>query len=945
MASARANAPDEGVLRLAQSMVADGLPPPVDLPDDIRRALAWALKTICHASWSSDPQRAVRAAEAVCALHANNAARADHELAALAQWMAGVAHVIRGEMASAVGCFDAAAERFRGLGRPHEAAETQVPKIAALTMLGRYEEAVATANRTHRDFVLQGDEHAAAKVSLNLGSLHLRREQYGDAARHYRESAVRFARAGDYEHSVMADIGIADALTALAEFDEALRIYARAGMRAATHRLPVLEAIREESVALLQLARGHYRDALGGLERSRARYETLAMPQHLAIAEKQLADAYLQLRLLPEALALYDQAIEKFRQQTMPDEIAWTLSQRGRAQALLGQSEAAAASLTHAAQMFAGQRNVVGESAVTLARAELALACGDIAAALPLAAQATTGFSDAGLPEPRARAEATWAEALLRRGAVAQSRSRFSGVLERARELQLLPVQVRCLTGEGLAALAMQDSEAAGQAFKTAVELFEQQRRALPGDDIRTAFLTDHLVPYRELMRLALRDHQRRPTIETAATVVADLDRFRARALAERLAHGVEMEDDASTSTRRAHLNWLRRRVQRAYDEGAEWAALAAELRRSERELLERERRRRLVAHVPSASAYDEPLDTHALRDSLGMADAIIEYGVVDDELFACVVTHGDIVVCRGIARWSDTLEALRSTRFQIETLSHGDAHVGHRVHTLVERAQARLARLHALIWAPLAPALAGCRRMLVVPHGELVALPFAALHDGSSHLVDHFEIAVAPSARLALRGLARDCVPARNALAVGVADRVPHAADEASLVASLYPGARALLGEQARVDEFRTASPEADVIHLACHAQFRSDNPMFSALQLNDGALTVEMAERLRLRPGIVVLSACETGLADQRVGDEMVGLVRAFFVAGAARVIASLWPVDDAVTGETMGALHRALRDGMTPAAALRRSQREMMLRHRHPFYWSAFTLYGGW
>ena len=95
----------------------------------------------------------------------------------------------------------------------------------------------------------------------------------------------------------------------------------------------------------------------------------------------------------------------------------------------------------------------------------------------------------------------------------------------------------------------------------------------------------------------------------------------------------------------------------------------------------------------------------------------------------------------------------------------------------------------------------------------------------------------------------------------------------------------------------------QADVIHLACHAQFRSDNPMFSALHLLDGALTVERAQALALTPAIVVLSACETGLADHGRGDEHVGLVGAFLTAGASRVLASLWPVDSSGSADDDG------------------------------------------
>jgi CHAT domain-containing protein len=71
----------------------------------------------------------------------------------------------------------------------------------------------------------------------------------------------------------------------------------------------------------------------------------------------------------------------------------------------------------------------------------------------------------------------------------------------------------------------------------------------------------------------------------------------------------------------------------------------------------------------------------------------------------------------------------------------------------------------------------------------------------------------------------------------------------------------------------------------------------------------------------------------------------VRSFMVGGAARVLASLWPIDDAVTADFMAQFYRALRAGAAPAAAVQRAQAELRARHAHPYYWSAFTLYGGW
>ena len=205
-------------------------------------AVAWELKDLCYAAWSSEPQRAAKAAEALrllCAVPGPDAVppRQQREMEALADWTAGIACLTRGDMAGANACFDLAAGIFRGLGEAHHAAQTQVPNIMALSMLGQHALAAECAERTQREFVAQGDVRAAGKVSLNLGSLHLRRDEFQQAARHYREAAVLFARVGDREHSVMADIGLADALTSLGDFDEAMRIYARAAMRAAHSRL------------------------------------------------------------------------------------------------------------------------------------------------------------------------------------------------------------------------------------------------------------------------------------------------------------------------------------------------------------------------------------------------------------------------------------------------------------------------------------------------------------------------------------------------------------------------------------------------------------------------------------------------------------------------------------------------------------------------------------
>jgi CHAT domain-containing protein len=915
-----------------------------------RLAQAWALKDACYEAWARDPGQAVRAAQALAALDRTGlAAREAAVVEGLAAWTAGIAAVTRGQMADAVADFDRAQVGLRWAQEPDAAAQTQVPKIMALSMLGQHEEATACAVAAQQALRALGNLAAAGRVSLNLGGLLLRRDAYAAAAGHYREAAVLFARRADHLHSVLADLGLAAALTATGDFDEALRIYARARMRAHHHGLAQPLAMVDESVALVQLARGQYREALTGLESARRRFESLALPHWMAVAEKQLGDAYLDLRLLPEALALFDAAVARFAELQLPEEQAGALAQRGRAQALLGQLAAGAQSLSAAAALFAAQDHAVGLASVALAQAELALAQSDLPAALHHCDEARSAFGRAGHVDGLARADVVRAQALWQSSDTAAAVAAFAQTLQSARALQQVQVQVRCLTGQGLAEAAAGQAAAAAFAFESAIELLEDQRRALPGDDFRSAFLTDQLRPYQERLRMVLREGD-------AVQVLAQLERYRARSLNDQLTDklscrpedeqaGLTAEDDADLPLRQ-RLNWLYRRLQRLQDDGEHSPLLQDELVRTERTLLERARRRRLAwpgGQQPGAQAFAPG----PLQAALQTGDALVEYGVLDDELFALVVTPIQVHLVRRLASWALVLQTLQSARFQIDTLRHGVAPVQRHLATLAARTQARLQQLHGLVWAPLESALAGLARVLIAPHGALGGLPFAALSSGpdSTPLGARHALALVPGARAALRGLQRQPVPARRALALGESSRLPHAAAEAQRVAGLFPQGLALVGDQATLAQLKAHAPQADVLHLACHAQFRSDNPRFSALHLHDGALSVEWAEQLGLQAATVVLSACETGLATTDAGDEMVGLVRGFLVAGAARVVATLWPVNDEATANFMGHFYAHLATGQAPSQALQAAQAQTRRTRPEPYFWAAFTLHGGW
>ncbi len=111
----------------------------------------------------------------------------------------------------------------------------------------------------------------------------------------------------------------------------------------------------------------------------------------------------------------------------------------------------------------------------------------------------------------------------------------------------------------------------------------------------------------------------------------------------------------------------------------------------------------------------------------------------------------------------------------------------------------------------------------------------------------------------------------------------------------------------------------------MAAHGTFRSDNPLFSALHLADGPLTVHDLEHLEQAPDTVVLSACDSGLSAVRPGDELMGLAAAVFALGTRTLVASVVPVPDAASHDLMVAFHDELLAGRPPAAALAAAQRD--------------------
>jgi CHAT domain-containing protein len=150
------------------------------------------------------------------------------------------------------------------------------------------------------------------------------------------------------------------------------------------------------------------------------------------------------------------------------------------------------------------------------------------------------------------------------------------------------------------------------------------------------------------------------------------------------------------------------------------------------------------------------------------------------------------------------------------------------------------------------------------------------------------------------------------------------------------------------KVKEFR-------ILHFATHAIVDNRRPELSGLVLSlvdsagrpqSGFLGIEDIYNMSLPVDLVVLSACDTALGKDIPGEGLTGLTHAFLYAGASRVLASLWEVEDRATAELMGWFYAGMEQkSMTPAAALRSAQIKMWQqpRRRAPSYWASFEIQG--
>ena len=824
--------------------------------------------------------------------------------------------------------------------------------LNVLTHLGRYQEALDTADAAltaisqTANLPLETADLLTALIRHNQGNCYKFMGRYEDAFAAYRSAESGWQSLGQPENVANIQINLGVMLAELGRANEALAAYEAAAAALAQTDNRLRQAQNLENMGELRLLMGNYNQSLDAFAAARDLFAALDAPLEQYILEQLTADAYLTLNLLPEATAAYRQAIAGLESGDVVYHLGWALWGLGATLLRRERLPEAAEALERAAAIFAAAGNNHLQSAVMLEQAALAQAQGETETAVQQTRQALALIGQEDWPVQRIYAHLRLADLLLPNTAAAEPLLQEARQLSESLPLPTLRVGVQRRLGR-LYLLQGRETEAEAMLI-TAVATIEQLRSALARQALRTSFLQDKTAVYADLTRLYLErgdpaslqkafdvaeQAKSRALLDLLTSdIAAQLERPPAPDLAERL------------QTLQADLNAVYNEALRDSLEGdraARLAALSARAAHLEEEIS----RLRLQAPPDTpAATLAQPAPLAALRQSLPPDHTLLAYHILDDELLAFVYRDGVLQVARRLEQTAVLKQRLAALEIEWQRFQADSVFIQRHLPHLTRSVQHILQALHQTLIAPLSGWLAGSSRLAIIPHGPLHHLPFAALYDGRSYLVEQFELTVAPSAAILHLNRQRPAQSAGNALIMGVADPlIPFALQEATAVSRRLPHSRLHLGEQASLSNLQRDAAGCALLHLACHGLFRRDNPFFSALKLHDGWLTAADALQLRLPGAFVALSACESGRSEVIGGDELLGLTYAFLGAGAARLLVSLWLVEDESTAALMTHFYQQLTQGSGYAAALRQAQLALKEKYPHPYHWAPFVLIG--
>lgn len=700
----------------------------------------------------------------------------------------------------------------------------------------------------------------------------------------------------------------------------------------------VHEARHRANLGIVLSDLGRYGAAREELQRAIGRAEELGLTSLLIVAEATLGYVMMLQGDLPDALEQFNRADQRRRDEASGTYVPQLHANHARVLGEMALYDEAAILLERAVGLLRDRGQYTELPGVLLRCAEVGLASGDLGGAAASAREAADLF--------RAQGRERWVA--LATSLTLQAEARIDGASvelaaqldESAKNLEACGWSTEAVRARLVASKIRVDAGATGTVVDRLTRFAVRNGR--PADGALLAYIDaaaahrrkDHQNARRSItrgLRLAMATQAGLGSIESRAhasvhgfeltqlgarMAVADrrprelLSRIEATRILTSRMPALRPPDDDAVAGMLTELRTLQLRVADTTTSTEDRQRCEQDQREIERQIRRRRSGRRGEAVQPGEVG---PAIAMAL-DTLGER-VLLAHAAVDGVLHA-------VSIIRGRARLHE-LGSLDAVAGHLDAVTFSLARLNRRQGSEPARAAASTLLVTAtdLLSRLLVPdELARSDRSVVV-------VPTALLHDVPWNLLPR--LAGRPiSVNRSVTGWARAENRRLDRVAVHGGDRqvglvagpgLAHAHEEIRSVERLHRQATTLVESAATVSACLALARSSDVLHIACHGSFRTDNPLFSSLQLTDGPLVVYDFEQLSRQPELLVLSACSAATSHVLHGGSLLGLAAALTTLGACSVIAPLTPISDAAAVPVMRRLHARLAQGAAPAVAL--------------------------
>ncbi len=782
----------------------------------------------------------------------------------------------------------------------------------------------------------------------NLGGWYSLLGRFGEAIPYYQQ-ALEIDERLKLKRGASLDLGnIALCQAGLGQLDEAIRTYDRALVLAREGGAQKDEADWHKGKGTAYLSLGKYDLAREEYRQALAIYEGAGLKKELIEGLEDDGNLHQLLGDSVSAEKDFRRALELSRSIGHPRGVTAGLMALGDLEWRRKRYEQAAA-LYQEAYGRAKEADDRGAMAGSLIALSFALRDeGKSAEALPKAQEALEIANATGAALAEAQALLSLGELARKNKDAKKAIDHYSAGFEIARTASATELEWQLAYGQGQALESLARNDDALAAYQQAVGVIEGVRGQLREERFQAGYIEDKYQVYVALVRLLLKMGKIGQAFQYS-------EKLRARSYLDLLDRNQAPASGQAEADLRARIRRLQRVIEQEEtrptpeQRSEKVKAFSNELSVAEREyqaLLDD--LRNTQPKYASAHALAVP-GTEQMQSALPADTALVEYIVGEDDLSVFVLTKTDLHA---------KSVPVRATGLQAKVELFRDLIAREGSRDWVKPGES----LERLLIDPIEMEgwLKGVTRIVLVPHGVLHYLPFAALPQpeskGVHFLVQDFVVGYLPAASALVYGMESPS-PKGSLLAMAPASsRLRFTPQEARSVGSLYPDqSLVLVGEGATKRALEQRADSFRIIHLAAHGFFDRLNPMFSGVQLepdkqDDGRLQVYEILRLSLHTQLVTLSACETAMgsgyfSEYPAGDDIVGLTRAFLYAGSSSVMASLWEVNDHSTLDFMRSFYRNLQQ-TDQAAALRQAQLAMIESHgrfNQPYFWAPFVLVG--